>query len=87
MGFSLQTHTWHGYVACILLVLPGVLGAAEASRHQRSVALEASGFLGEGRGAADGPCDACALIQGAGLEGLSVIVVGSIQITPHSHHV
>ena len=49
--------------------------------------MEASGFLDEGRGAADGSCDARALIQGAGLEGLAVVVVCSVQVTAHSHHV
>lgn len=76
------------------MVLPGVLGAPspEACRGVgrleagRSL-LEARGLLDEDGGAADGAGDAGALVERAGLEGLSVLVVFAVQVTAHRHHV
>ena len=88
--FSVQTHTWHAPVSRILLALPGGLCTPEAGRGirpERGWTQEACRLLDEDRGAADGSSDACALVERAGLEGLSVHVMFSVQITAHRHHV
>lgn len=71
-------------------MLLGVLRAAQAGwhvAHQRGRTQEASGFLDECRGTAYGSSNAGALVKVAGLEGLAVLIVGSIKVAPHRHHV
>lgn len=66
------------------------LAAAEAgwqAAHQRGGAQETGGLLDESRGTADGSGNTCALVEGAGLETFSVLIVGPIQVTAHCHQV
>lgn len=74
--------TWH--VAGVLLVL---LGSGWLVAHQCSWSQEAGRFLNEGRRAADGTGDARALVERAGLKGLPIVIVLTVQITAHCHHV
>lgn len=65
-------------------MLPGSSGRVA---HQGGWSQDACWLLNEGRRAADGAGDARALVEGAGLEGLAVVVVHTVQITAHRHHV
>lgn len=65
-------------------MLPGSSGCVA---HQGGWSQDACGLLNEGWGAADGAGDARALVKGAGLEGLAIVVVHTVQITTHGHHV
>lgn len=68
----------------------GLWAVAEAGwsvAHQWSGAQQASRLLDESRRAADGSGYACALIEGAGLEGFPVLIVDPIQVAANRHHV
>lgn len=62
----------------MLLWTLAVAKACWHAAHQRGRAQETGRFLDEGRGTADGSGNTCALIEGAGLESFSVLIVGPI---------
>lgn len=81
--------TWHGPVGGVLLVF-GALIALEScwqSALKSSGTQHSSRLLDEGRSAADCSSNASALVEWAGLEGVSVIIVSPIQVTTNPHHV
>lgn len=66
------------------------LTAAEAGwhvAHQWGRAQETSRLLDESRGTTDGSSNTSALIEGAGLESFSILVVDPIQVTAHCHYI
>lgn len=55
--------------------------------YQRGGAQKTCRLLQEYRSTANGACNTCALVKGVWLEGFSVLIMGSIEITSNSHQV
>lgn len=71
-------------------MLPLALIAAKAGgpvAHQWGRSQDTSGLLDKSRGAANGSSNTCAFVEGAGLEGVSILIVDTVQVTAHCHHV
>lgn len=69
------------------MLLRAAVKAGWLVAHQCGWAQDSGRLLDKSRSAADGSGDARAFVEGARLESFSVLVVDSVQVAAHCHHV